>query len=147
MSERSSCSILQGTKVGSAKEHDQVHIRSPEIGSAKQYSLLQAELINLKEIEYPPVDLNTPPAAYILNKHPRQSRPKDCSPAVHQTFKGITSSPAYQNFPKRVQSNPVPQERWNSYPQAISLSPVDSGSLSPRRARTRRPALFKELFP
>ena len=104
LSEQSNCSILQGTKVGSAKEYDQVRINSPESGSTKQYILLQAELINIKEIEYPPVDFNTSSAAYILNKHPRQSRPKDCSPAVHQTFKGITS-PAVQNSPE--EPNPV----------------------------------------
>ena len=30
LSEQSNCSILQGTKVGSAKEHDQVRLNSPE---------------------------------------------------------------------------------------------------------------------
>ena len=84
LSEQSNGSILQGTKIGSAKEHGQVHLNSPESGSAKQCILLQAELSNLKEVEYPPVDFNTSPAAYILNKHPRQSWSKDCSPAAYK---------------------------------------------------------------
>ena len=64
----------------------------------------------------------------ILNKHPRQSWSKDCSPAVYQTFKGINSLTQFKTSPG--ESNLVPQEIWNSSRQAVSLSPVDSGSLS-----------------
>ena len=124
LSRQSNCSILQGTKVGSAKERNQ-HISIPQRVSS-QYILLQAELSNLKEVEYPPAGINIPQQyTYIHNKHPRQSCSKDRSPAAHQIFKRITS-PAYQNFPRRVQSSKV----GIYLPQAISLSPVDSGSLS-----------------
>ena len=41
LSEQSNCSILQGTRVGSAKEHGQVYLNSPESGSARQYIPLQ----------------------------------------------------------------------------------------------------------
>ena len=63
LSEQSNCSILQGTKEGSAKEHGQVYLNSPESGSTKQYILLQAKLSNLKEVEYHPV--NIPQQQYI----------------------------------------------------------------------------------
>ena len=64
----------------------------------------QAELSNLKEIEYPPVDLNTSPtAAYILNKHPRQSWLKDRSPAAYQHSK--ESLPRHSS--KLPQKSPV----------------------------------------
>ena len=65
LSKQSNCSILQGTKAGSVKEHHQVRINSPESGSAKQCILLQAELSSLKEIGYAPVDLNVPQQQYI----------------------------------------------------------------------------------
>ena len=45
-------------------------------------------------------------------------------------FNGVTS-PAVQNFPRRIQSS-FPRKNWNPSPQAVSLSPVDSGSLSPQ---------------
>ena len=67
LSEQSNCSILRSTKIGSAKERDQ-YILIPQGVIQQKCILLQAELSNLKEIEYPPVDLNTPPAAiHIFN--------------------------------------------------------------------------------
>ena len=60
LSEQSNCSVLQGTKVSSAKEYNQ-YILIPQRVS-KSVHPLQAELSSLKEIEYPPVDLNTSPA-------------------------------------------------------------------------------------
>ena len=74
--------------------------------------------------------LNSPESASasILNKHPRQSWPKDCSPAVYQTFNGVIS-PVHIKLP---QESPIqfPQERLESISPSRSLSPVDSGSLS-----------------
>ena len=60
------------------------------------------------------------------------------------TFKGITS-PAVQNFPRRVQSSPP--GKLESISPSSKLIPSRFWKLIPRRARTRLPALFKELFP
>ena len=43
LSKQSNCSILQSTKVGSAKEYDRYILNSPESGSAKQCLIFQAE--------------------------------------------------------------------------------------------------------
>ena len=100
LSEQPNCSVPQGTKVGSAKERGQVYLNSPESSSVKQYISLQTKLSNIKGIEYPPVDLNTSPAAYILNKHPGQSWYKDCSPAAYQIFRGVTSPAQFKTSPE-----------------------------------------------
>ena len=47
LSKQSNCYVLQGTKVGSAKEHDQYILIPPESKPASQYTLLQAKLSNL----------------------------------------------------------------------------------------------------
>ena len=49
-----------------------------------------------------------------------------------------------QDFPRRVQ---FPQENWNSSPQAVSLSPVNSGSLSFTRHECVVWLDLKGLFP
>ena len=124
LSEQSNCSVLQGTKVGSAKEHDQVHIKSPESGSAKQYIPLQAnyqisrKLSILCRSQYFPSS-NT----YILNKHPRQSWPKDCSPAVYQYSKEFLPRHS-SKLPRRVQS---------SFPRKVGIHISPSSKLTPSK--------------
>ena len=87
-SKQSNCSILQSTNVGSAKEHDQVHLKSPESGSTKQHTPLQAKLSNLKEVGYPPVELNIPQQHIFLTSIPG-SLGLEAVPRRYQTFKGI----------------------------------------------------------
>ena len=88
---------------------------------SKQSSQISRKLGILQQIPTFPSNI------YILNKHPRQSWSKDCSPAAYQHSK--ESLPHHIKAPPG-ESNPVPQEGWNPSPQAASLSPVDSGSLS-----------------
>ena len=67
--------------------------------------------ISLKEVRYPRRSQHSP-AQYtdIPNKYPRQSWPKDCSPAVYQTFNGGVSPAQFktspgesnQDFPRKV---------------------------------------------
>ena len=65
-------------------------------------------------------------------------------PGDISTFRGITS-PAYQNSPE--ESNPVSPGKLESISPSSKLIPSRFWKLIPRRARTRRPTLFKELFP
>ena len=128
LSKQSNCSILQGTKVGSAKEYDQ-YVLIPQRVSQQPVHSSPSRVSNLKEIGYPPADPNIPQQyTYILNKHPRQSWSKDCSPAAYINIQRNH----FPSISKLPQESPiqVPQERWNSSPQAVSLSPVNSGSLS-----------------
>ena len=58
----------------------------------------------------------------------------------------MESLPQYSsNLP---QESPIqfPQESWNPSPQAVSLSPVDSGSLS-RQSTNATPGFIQRLFP
>ena len=145
LSKWSNCSVLQGIKVGSAEEHNQ-YILIPQRVSQQVNTLSPSKAtVSLKEVGYPPADLNIP-QQYIctLNKHPRQSWPKDCSPAVYPTFSGITSPIQFKTSPR--ESNLVPQESWNHLPSS-KLIPSRFGKLIPRRARTRLPALFKSYVP
>ena len=86
-----------------------------------------------------------PSSIYILNKYPRQSWPKDCSPAVYQTFSGVTSPIQFKTSPG--ESNPVPSGKLGSISPSSKLIPSRFWKLIPRRTRTRLPDLFKELFP
>ena len=127
LSKQSNYSVLQGIKVGSAEEHNQ-YILIPQRVS-QQVSTLSSREATIKSqgswvssIRY-----QHSPATHILDKHPRQSWSKDCSPAAYQHSK--------ESLPQHIktspeESNPIPQEIWNSHPQAVSISPVDSGSLS-----------------
>ena len=73
-------SILQGTKVGPAKEHDQYMLIPQRVNAffSKQSYQISRKLGILQQISTFPCSI------HILNKHPRQSWPKDCSPAVYQ---------------------------------------------------------------
>ena len=101
LSKRSSCFVHQGTKVGSAEEYNQ-HILIPQRVSQQVSALSPSEAIvsNLRKWGILP-QISTFPSSntHILDKHPRQSWPKDCSPAVYQTFKG-TTSPVIQKLPQ-----------------------------------------------
>ena len=60
LSKQSNCSILQGTKVGSTKEHNR-HVLIPQRVRQQVNALSSSEAtINLKEVGYPPADLNIP---------------------------------------------------------------------------------------
>ena len=61
LSEQSNCPILQGTKVGSAKEHDQ-YILIPQRVVQQNNTFFSKLSSNLKEIEYSPADLKHSPA-------------------------------------------------------------------------------------
>ena len=128
-SKQSNCFVRQGTKVGSTKEHNQ-HILIPQRVSQQSVHSSPSRVIKSQGSWVSSSrSQHLPSSIHILNKHPRQSWSKDCSPAAYQILKGITS-PAVQNFPKRVQSSSPGS--WSPSPQAVSLSPVDSGSLSPQ---------------
>ena len=111
LSEQSNCSILQGTKVGSAKEHNQ-YVPIPQRVS-QQDSILsssKAILSNLKEVEYPPANLNIPQQHTVLTSIPG-SLDLRLFPGVLSTFKGFTSpvqfktSPGVQpSVPRKVES-------------------------------------------
>ena len=61
LSKPSDCSILQGTMIGSAKEHNR-HILIPQ-RVRQQVNILSPSrvmLSNLKEVGYPPAYLNVP---------------------------------------------------------------------------------------
>ena len=141
LSEQSNCSVLQGIKVGSSEEHNQYIIIPQRVSS--QYTLSKLYYQALRKLGILQQISTFPGNIYILNKHPRQSWSKDCSLAAYKHSKE-SLPPQFNTSPG--ESNPVPQESWNSSPQAVSLPPVDSGAY-PRRARTRPPALVKKLFP
>ena len=137
LSEQSNCSVLQGTEVGSDKKHDQYILIPQRVIQqvsalfSKQGWQISRKLSILQQIS------TFPSSMYIFNKHPRQSWSKDCSPGVYQTFSSVTSPDTSQNFPRRVQS---------SFPRKVGIH-LPKQKAYPRRARTRLPALFKELFP
>ena len=128
LSKQSDCSILQGTKVGSAKEHDQIHLNSPESKSAvntfsskRSYQVLR-KLGILQQIPTFPSNihafLTSIPGSLCLKivlrryiKYSKESLP-----------------PQFKTSPR--ESSLAPLESWNPSPQAVGLSPVDSGSLS-----------------
>ena len=74
LSKRSNCYVHQGTKVGSAEEHNQ-YILIPQRVSQQVSTLSSSKVtVKLKEVGYPPADLNIPRQnTNILNQHPRQS--------------------------------------------------------------------------
>ena len=102
LSKRSNCSVLQGIRVGSAEEHNQ-YIPIPQRVSqqASALSLSKTILSNPRKLGILP-QISTFSSSiyiYILNKHPRQSWSRDCSPAVYQQ----NHFPSNSNFPRRVQ--------------------------------------------
>ena len=142
LSELSNCSILQGTKVGSAKEYGQEYLNSPESGSTNQYTLLQAKSSNIKEIEYPPVDLNTPPnsSIYIFLTSIPGSLGLKIVPRQYPTIQR-NHFPTIQISPRRVQSS-FPRKVGIHISPSSKLIPSRFWKLTPRRARTRRPGLI-----
>ena len=67
LSKQSNCSVLQGTKVGSAEEHNQ-YIPIPQRVSQQVSALSPSKVtIKLKEVGYPPADLNIPHSMYMYS--------------------------------------------------------------------------------
>ena len=101
-------------------------------------------IFKLKEAGYPPEELNIPRNIHVfLTSIPGSL---DLKIVPRRYIKHSTESlPQYSS--KFPQESPIqfPQESWNPSPQAVSLSPVDSGSLS-LAEHERVPRLYSKVI-
>ena len=114
---QSNCSVLQGTKVSSAEEHNQ-HIPIPQRVSQQDSTLSPSKaVINLKEVGYPPADLNIPQhnIRIFLTSIP-DSLNLRLFPGGLPNIQWSHFPNIVQNLPRRVQTR-FPQESLKPSPQ------------------------------
>ena len=144
-SKRSNCSVHQGIKVGSAKEHNQYTL-IPQRVNQQVNALSPSYTISLKEVGLSPADLNIPQRSIrtFLTSIPGSLN------IPWRKYKIVprrnTRHPSGISLPSTVQK--FPQESWINLPsRVLEAYPQQILEAYPLRARTHLPGFIQRLFP